>query len=262
MHSPTDVHATLLKRVLRYIKGTLSLGVQLRGTTSLSLAVYSDADWAGCPDTRHSTSGFCVFLSVALVSWSSKRQSTVSRSSAEAEYGGVANAITECTWLRSLLGELGCPVHSATIVFCDHVSAVYMSSNPVHHKQTKHIERHPLRKREGGPGRSSRSTRAKLTPVCGCVHQRASISSLHRLQKQPLRGQPRRRGVKRMNSRSNGTPRTRSPDAADSLYPALETRSPSHPHSNACRTARSPRLACRAVRVPRSPHSTLISWLA
>lgn len=139
MHAPHDVHATMLKRVLPYIRGTPSIGVHLRASQTLSLTAYSDADWAGCPDTRRSTSGFCVFLGDALVSWSSKRQSTVSRSSAEAEYHGVANAVAECSWLRSLLGELGCPVGSATIVFCD-VSAVYMSRNPVHHKRTKHIE--------------------------------------------------------------------------------------------------------------------------
>nr|CAB3463731.1 unnamed protein product [Digitaria exilis] len=140
IHAPHDVHATMLKRVLRYIKGTPSVGVHLRATSSSSLTAYSDADWAGCPDTRRSTSGFCVFLGDSLVSWSSKRQPTVSRSSAEAEYRGVANAVAECSWLRSLLGELGCPVGSATIVFCDNVSAVYMSRNPVHHKRTKHIE--------------------------------------------------------------------------------------------------------------------------
>jgi hypothetical protein len=64
----------------------------------------------------------------------------VSRSSAEAEYRGVANAVAECTWLRQLLGELDSPLTKATIIFCDNVSAYYMSSNPVHHKRTKHIE--------------------------------------------------------------------------------------------------------------------------
>jgi len=76
----------------------------------------------------------------SLISWSSKRQTTVSRSSAEAEYRGVANAVTECTWLRQLLGELDCPLTKAMIVFRDNVSACYMSSNPVHHKRMKHIE--------------------------------------------------------------------------------------------------------------------------
>ena len=72
MHAPRDVHQMMLKRVLWYVKGTLQLGIQLRATTPPPITVYSDVDWAGCPDTRRSTSGFCVFLGASLVSWSSK----------------------------------------------------------------------------------------------------------------------------------------------------------------------------------------------
>lgn len=140
MHTPTTAHQALVKRILRYIRGTTELGLHLGRSDKMELVAYSDADWAGCPDTRRSTSGFCVFLGDTMVSWSSKRQTTVSRSSAEAEYRGVANAVAECTWLRHLLGELDCPLAKATIVFCDNVSACYMSTNPVHHKRTKHIE--------------------------------------------------------------------------------------------------------------------------
>jgi hypothetical protein len=86
------------------------------------------------------SSGFCVFLGNSLVSWSSKRQPTVSRSSAEVEYRVVANAAAECIWLRQLLGELHCHLAKATVTYCDNVSAVYMSANPVHQKRTKHIE--------------------------------------------------------------------------------------------------------------------------
>ena len=89
-----------MKRILRYIRGTMSLGLTLTASTSLEMVAYSDADWAGCPDTRRSTSGYCVYLGPSLVSWSSKRQPTVSRSSAEAEYRAVANPVAECTWLR------------------------------------------------------------------------------------------------------------------------------------------------------------------
>jgi hypothetical protein len=140
MHAPRDVHQTMLKRILRYVKGTTALGVQLRAAPTPTITAYSDADWAGCPDTRRSTSGFCIFLGNSLVSWSSKRQTTVSRSSAEAEYHAIANAISECSWLRHLLGELACQVPSATVAFCDNISSVYMSQNPVHHRRTKHIE--------------------------------------------------------------------------------------------------------------------------
>ncbi|WVZ85642.1 hypothetical protein U9M48_032542, partial [Paspalum notatum var. saurae] len=140
MHAPRDVHMTMLKRILRYVKGTLHLGIQLCPVTTPSITAYSDPDWAGCPDTRRSTSGFCVFLGDSLISWSSKRQTTVSRSSAEAEYRAIANAVAECSWLRNLLGELKISLPKATVVFCDNVSAVYMSHNPVHHRRTKHIE--------------------------------------------------------------------------------------------------------------------------
>jgi hypothetical protein len=140
MHAPTTTHFQLLKRILRYLHGTAHYGLQLYRSSSQDLLAYSDADWAGCPDTRKSTSGFCVFLGDNLVSWSSKRQATVSRSSAEAEYRAVANSVAESCWLRQLLQELHHPPHRATVVFCDNVSAMYLSSNPVQHQRTKHVE--------------------------------------------------------------------------------------------------------------------------
>jgi hypothetical protein len=81
-----------------------------------------------------------MFLGDNLVSWSSKRQNTVSRSSAEAEYRVVSNGVAEATWLRQRLQELHAPLRHATLVFCDNVSAVYMTSNSVQHQRTKHIE--------------------------------------------------------------------------------------------------------------------------
>ncbi|GKB87010.1 ribonuclease H-like domain-containing protein [Tanacetum coccineum] len=129
-----------LKRVLRYVRGTLDYGLQLFSSPTTDLVAYSDADWAGCPTTRRSTSGYCVFLGNNLLSWSSKRQPTLSRSSAEAEYHGVANAVAETCWIRNLLRELHSPLSSATLVYCDNVSVVYLSCNPVQHQRTEHIE--------------------------------------------------------------------------------------------------------------------------
>ncbi|XP_062179617.1 uncharacterized mitochondrial protein AtMg00810-like [Phragmites australis] len=128
MHDPREPHLSALKRILRYIRGTLDLGLHIQRSAKDDLVVYSDADWAGCPNTRKSTSGYAVFLGDNLVSWSSKRQNTVSRSSAEA------------TWLRQLLHELHSPPSKATMVYCDNVSAVYLLSNPVQHQRTKHVE--------------------------------------------------------------------------------------------------------------------------
>ncbi|XP_066310332.1 uncharacterized mitochondrial protein AtMg00810-like [Miscanthus floridulus] len=129
MHDPRAPHLAMLKRILRYLRGTTSLGLHLRASADLAMTAYSDADWVGCPDTRRSTSGFCVFLSDSLVSWSSKWLPTVSCSSAEAEYRAVVNTATECIWLRQLLGELRSSLSKATVAYCDNVSAVYMSAN-------------------------------------------------------------------------------------------------------------------------------------
>ncbi|GJT27581.1 ribonuclease H-like domain-containing protein [Tanacetum coccineum] len=118
MHDPREPHLNAMKHLI----------------------AYSDADWAGCPATRRSTFEYCVFLSDNLLTWSSKRQDTLSHSSAEAEYRGVVNAIPETSWIRNLLCELHTSLFTATLVYCDNVSAVYMSTNPIQHQRTKHIE--------------------------------------------------------------------------------------------------------------------------
>ncbi|GJV84473.1 ribonuclease H-like domain-containing protein [Tanacetum coccineum] len=106
MHDPREPHLNAMKRVLRYLRGTTDLGLQLFQSTTSQLIAYSDADWASCPATRRSTSGYCVFLGDNLLTWSSKRQDTLSRSSAEAEYRGFTNAVAETSWIRNLLREL------------------------------------------------------------------------------------------------------------------------------------------------------------
>jgi hypothetical protein len=125
MHDPREPHLALIKRILRYVKGTLDAGLHLGTGGVSSITTYSNADWAGCPDSWFyfrllhlpgSTSGFCIFLGNNLVSWSSKRQTTMSRSSVEAEYRAVAYAVAECCWLRQLHQELHVPIPSATVV--------------------------------------------------------------------------------------------------------------------------------------------------
>ncbi|GJW38691.1 ribonuclease H-like domain-containing protein [Tanacetum coccineum] len=124
MHDPREPHLAALKRILRYVQGTLEFGLQLYASSETSLVAYSDVDWAGCPATRRSTSGYCVFLGNNLLLWSSKRQHTLSRSSAEAEFQGVANVVADTAWLRNLLRELHTPLLIATLVYCDNVSHV------------------------------------------------------------------------------------------------------------------------------------------
>ncbi|GJU30973.1 ribonuclease H-like domain-containing protein [Tanacetum coccineum] len=140
MHDPREPHLAALKRILRYVQGTLDLGLHLYASSTTSLVGYTDADWAGCPSTRRSTSGYCVFLGDNLLSWSAKRQHTLSRSSAKAEYRGVANVVAETAWLCNLLRELHSPLSTATLVYCDNASVVYISANPAQHQRTKHIE--------------------------------------------------------------------------------------------------------------------------
>ncbi|KAK4353151.1 hypothetical protein RND71_028669 [Anisodus tanguticus] len=140
MHDLRIEHMNALKCIIRYIHGTLDYGLHLYPSSTSTLVSYTDADWCGCPDTRRSTSGYCMFLGNNLVSWYAKRQTTLFRSSAEAEYRGVANVISESCWLRNLLFELHYPIQKATLVYCDNISAIYFSGNPVQHQRTKHIE--------------------------------------------------------------------------------------------------------------------------
>jgi len=107
---------------------------------SNTLTTYTNADWGGCPDTKRSTSGFCVYLGDNLVCWSAKRQPILSCSSVEAKYRGVANVVAESCWLRNILLELQCPVTKATLVYYDNVGVVYLLGNPIQHQCTKHIE--------------------------------------------------------------------------------------------------------------------------
>jgi hypothetical protein len=139
LHSPTDVHLSAAKRVLRYLKGSIDHGIWY-SKSSIQLNAFCDSDWAGDPDDRRSTSGFAVFLGSSLISWSAKKQPVVSRSSTEAEYRSLAIATTELYWLRMLFKDLHVSLPLEPVLWCDNVSALSLASNPVYHASTKHIE--------------------------------------------------------------------------------------------------------------------------
>ncbi|WMV14413.1 hypothetical protein MTR67_007798 [Solanum verrucosum] len=140
MHSPLDIHFTAVKRILRYLCGSINHGLFIPGGSIGSLTCYTNADCAGCPTTRRSTSTYCIFLGNNLISWSSKKQSVVSHSSAEAEYRSVAHGTAEISWLLSLLGDLYIQLSSPSTIYCDNISSIYLAHNPIHHACTKHIE--------------------------------------------------------------------------------------------------------------------------
>jgi hypothetical protein len=140
LHAPTTLHLVAVKRILRFVKGTINLGLRIVKNPSMVVSGFSDADWAGCLDDRRSTGGFAVFLGTNLISWSARKQPTVSRSSTEAEYKSIANATAEIMWVQTMLRELGIPQPSTAMLWCDNLGATYLSANPVFHARTKHIE--------------------------------------------------------------------------------------------------------------------------
>ena len=140
MHNPRTSHLQVVKRIFRYIKGTLEQGLIFHKSNDFTLRSFSDADWAGSVDDRRSTTGSCMFLGPNLLTWTAKKQSTVSRSSTEAEYRALANTAAEIRWFGYLFRELGIPLRSAPCIYVDNISAIYMAANPIFHARTRHIE--------------------------------------------------------------------------------------------------------------------------
>ena len=140
LQSPCDSHWDAVIRILRYIKSTPGQGVLYENRGHTQVVGYTDADWAGSPTDRRSTSGYCVFIGGNLISWKSKKQDVVARSSAEAEYRAMALATCELIWLRHLLRELRFGKDEQMKLICDNQAALHIASNPVFHERTKHIE--------------------------------------------------------------------------------------------------------------------------
>ena len=139
MHRPTTDHWQAVKRVLRYLSGTLTHGIFLPQQKHSMLHVFSDADWAGDSDDYVSTNGYIIYLGSQPISWTSKKQKGVARSSTEAEYRSVANTAAEVRWVVSLLRELGLLIQQTPTIYCDNIGATYLCANPVFHSRLKHI---------------------------------------------------------------------------------------------------------------------------
>ena len=142
LNKPTVADFNLQKRVLRYIKGTLTMGLHFTSDSDSSLKAFCDSDWAGCSERRRFTGGLCTMIGSNLISWSAKRQDSVSRSSTEAEYRCLSDTAAELSWIRDLLQELGFPSMKSAEAYCDNLSAVHLTANPVLHKKSKHFATH------------------------------------------------------------------------------------------------------------------------
>ena len=137
--NPKESHYILLKRILRYIKGCPNLGLWYPTESEFDLTGFTDSDYAGCRVDRKSTSGSCQFLGERLVSWFCKKQTSVSTSTAEAEYMAAGSCCSQILWIQNQLLDYGLNLNNS-IIFCDNTSAISIAQNPVLHSRTKHIE--------------------------------------------------------------------------------------------------------------------------
>ena len=139
MHKPTVTHWQHVKRLLRYVKQTIHFGLLLRRQTNPVIRGFSDADWGGDLDDRKSTTAYIIFLGDNPISWRTRKQKAVARSSTEAEYRALATAASDIAWIQSLLDELGIQIREPPTLLCDNVGATQLSLNPVMHSRMKHI---------------------------------------------------------------------------------------------------------------------------
>lgn len=137
--SPRASHRQAVKRILMYLQSTLEFGLFYASSSCLTLRAYSDSDFARCRIDRKSTSGTCHFLGISLVSWSSRKQSSVAQSTAEAEYVAAATSCSQVLWISSTLRDFGLELGTVPLYY-DNTSAIHIAKNPVQHSRTKHID--------------------------------------------------------------------------------------------------------------------------
>jgi hypothetical protein len=140
MHCASEVHFKAAKRVVRYIKGTLSYGIQFSCIENFDLQGYADSDWAGSCDDMKSTSGYCFSFGSGIFSWCSKKQEVIAQSTAEAEYVAATTTANQVLWLRKILADLDMEQKKATRVNVDNQAAIAISNNPIFHGKTKHFK--------------------------------------------------------------------------------------------------------------------------
>ena len=140
LSDPRVPHMKATMHVLRYLKGTIGYGLFYAHNVDFQLVAYSDADWGNCPTSGRSLTGYCVFLGPSLISWKTKKQKVVSKSSAEAEYRSMSHTTSELVWLEGLLQDLNVFVPQPINLYCDNTAAQHIAENPVLHERTKHIK--------------------------------------------------------------------------------------------------------------------------
>ncbi|GJW31986.1 uncharacterized mitochondrial protein-like protein [Tanacetum coccineum] len=140
IYALTMVHWAAVLHILMHLRGTQFQYLLFSSTSALNLHAYCDSDWAGDSVSRKSTTGFCIFLSDCLISWKSKKQDVISKSSTEAEYRAMVVTTSEIVWLRWLLANMDVPASLSTPLHCDNRSAIQIARNSVFHERTKHIE--------------------------------------------------------------------------------------------------------------------------
>ncbi|KAM7506655.1 hypothetical protein LguiA_017108 [Lonicera macranthoides] len=141
MHNPEEKHMTAVMKIISYLKASPGKGILFtKSSDTLKVEGYTDVDWAGNISDRRSTSGYFTFVGGNLVTWRSKKQNVVARSSAEAEYRGMAMGVQELLWLKFLLTDLGYPPREPMVLYCDNKAACDIAQNPVQHDRTKHVE--------------------------------------------------------------------------------------------------------------------------
>lgn len=140
MLAPQKSHMEAVFRILRYLQKAPGKGLLFTRKRNMDITGYSDADWAGDQVTRRSTSGYLTFIGESLVTWRSKKQKVVARSSAEAEFRGLAQGICELLWVRRVLKDPGFTHKKPMDLYCENKAAIAIAHNPVQHYRTKHVE--------------------------------------------------------------------------------------------------------------------------